>query len=129
MMDAQRPWLVAIAYTDLPSDARVIRETREELRAGARVTLLVPRASQSRVPPSIADAEVVWLPVSEERGRTTVRGHIRFMRAIRRWRRQQRQRPDIVHVHNMPDYLVWSVRAWQRAGTRVVLDVHDMMSQ
>lgn len=129
MTPTRRPWLVAIAYTDLPSDARVIRETHEELRAGARVTVLVPRGSEPRVPNELSKAEIVWLPVSEERGRTTVRGHLRFMRAIRRWRKTQRERPDVVHVHNMPDYLLWSVRPWQREGTRVVLDVHDIMSQ
>ena len=124
----RRPWLVAIAYTDLPSDARVLRETREELRAGARVTIVVPRSGSKRMPPSLAGADVVWLPVDEERGRTTVRGHLRFMRAIREWRREQTERPDIVHVHNMPDYLLLAVRGWQRAGARIVLDVHDVMS-
>lgn len=124
----RRPWLVAIAYTDLPSDARVIRESREELARGARVTLVVPRSPSGVVPAGLAGAEVVWLPVEQERGGTTVGGQLRFMRALARWRAAQAQRPDIVHVHNMPDYLYWSVARWHAAGARVVIDVHDIMS-
>ena len=124
-----RAWVVAVAYTDLPSDARVIRATKEELKSGARVTLLVPSSDTQTIPAGLEGAEVVWLPVPQERGNTSIRGHARFLRAIRKWRRAQMGVPDVVHVHNMPDYLCWAVRPWQRRGARIVLDVHDIMSE
>jgi glycosyltransferase involved in cell wall biosynthesis len=127
-MAEHRPWLVAIAYTDLPSDARVMREAREVLRQGVRVTMVVPDDGERTVPKGLDGAEIVRLPVAQQRGQTTIGGQFRFIREIARWRRAQRERPDVVHIHNMPDYLYWAVRPWQRAGTRVVIDVHDIMS-
>jgi len=119
---------VSIAYTDLPSDARVIRETKEAADRGANVTLLVPRSSDTRCPAGLENSEIYWLAVPEQRGHTTLFGQYRFMRAIAEWRRGRSAVPDIVHVHNMPDYLYWAVRDWHQAGARVVLDVHDIMS-
>lgn len=123
------PWIVCVAYSDLASDARVLRETREEIRRGARVTVLVPRSRSTQPPKSLETAEVIWLPVEQERGQTTLAGQFRFMRELSRWRRQQRRRPDVVHLHNMPDYLYWSFQKWHREGTRIVIDVHDIMSE
>lgn len=119
---------MAIAYTDLPSDARVLREARETARAGGRVTLLAPSpgATSGWTPPE--GCEVVWLDAPQERGQTTIRGQRRFMREVARWTRDQAALPAVVHVHNMPDYLIWSVRHWQHRGVRLVLDVHDVMS-
>lgn len=124
-----RPWVVSIAYGDLAADARVIRETKEELKHAGRVTLLVPRSNRSDAPSGLERAQIVWLPTDNERGRSTFRGQLRFIREVRRWCRQQTDRPDVVHVHNMPDYLYWSVREWQRAGAHIVVDVHDIMSE
>lgn len=105
-----------------------MREAREVLRQGVRVTMVVPDDGERTIPQGLEGAEIVRLPVSQQRGQTTLFGQFRFMREIVRWRRAQSRRPDVVHVHNMPDYLIWSVRPWQRQGTRVVLDVHDIMS-
>ncbi len=39
------------------------------------------------------------------------------------------RRYDVVHVHNMPDFLVFAA-FWPRAFARkVVLDVHDLMPE
>ncbi len=128
MTASGRPWLVSIAYTDLPSDPRVIRAAREAARRGARTALLVPRAPGGENGFSIDGVEIAWLPIDQERGHTTIRGQLRFMSSIRRWAREQTIRPDVVHVNNMPDYLYWAVRDWHVQGARVVLDVHDVMS-
>jgi glycosyltransferase involved in cell wall biosynthesis len=121
--------LVVVAYTDLPSDARVLREAREAVRRGLAVTVVVPRTGD--VPPRslVPGGDVVWLDTAQQRGRTTVRGQLAFIRAMRAWVHRQKSLPDVVHVHNMPDYLYWAVRHWHRAGARVVLDVHDIMSE
>lgn len=121
------PWLVAIAYTDLASDNRVIRAARAAADAGWRVTILAPRGRHRDF--RMKNVDIVWLEADQQRGRTTVGGQLRFMRTVARWVRTQRQVPDVVHVHNMPDYLYWAVRGWHRQGSRVVVDVHDIMSE
>ncbi len=40
-----------------------------------------------------------------------------------------RRRYDIVHVHNMPDFLVFSAIAGKLCGTRIILDLHDPMPE
>jgi glycosyltransferase involved in cell wall biosynthesis len=36
---------------------------------------------------------------------------------------------DILHIHNMPDFLVFCAMFQRLAGTKVILDVHDLMSE
>lgn len=120
---------MAIAYTDLPSDARVLRESREAVRSGYRVTIVAPRPASAPARLPVDDADVVWLDVPQQRGRTTLTGQVAFMRALARWSQGQRTVPAVLHVHNMPDYLFWPLRRWQAAGARFVLDVHDIMSE
>ena len=124
----KKPWLVAIAYTDLASDNRVIRAAEAAAESGFRVTMLVPRGEPRSSEFKLDGIEIETLNVDQERGRTTVRGQLRFIRGIKEWANAQDRRPDVVHVHNMPDYLYWAVRHWQKQGTRIVLDVHDVMS-
>lgn len=121
--------MVSVAYTDLVSDARVLRAARAVKDAGARVTVVVPSPDQDGAAAVPTDLEVVWLPVPQERGRTTLFGQLRFLHALRRWVGRQHRRPDAVHVHNMPDYLYWPLRRWHRQGAWFVLDVHDVMSE
>lgn len=123
------PWIVVVAYTDAPSDARLLRQTRETRARGARVTLLIPATRASLDLPELSGVEVVQLPVPQQRGQTTLRGQLRFMRALRRWVHASEEVPAVVHVHNMPDYLCFAVRQWQQRGARVVLDVRDFMSE
>jgi glycosyltransferase involved in cell wall biosynthesis len=65
----------------------------------------------------------------QERGRTTLRGHARFIRDVAAWCRRQKTAPSVVHLHNMPDYLYLGVLTWHRLGVRMVVDVHDIMSE
>lgn len=123
----RKPWVVAIVYTHLPSDGRVLRAATACAARGLRVTLLAPRCDRPDF--SRPGVDIVWLPVDNERAKTTVAGQVRFMRAVKAWAEAAGERPDIVHVHNMPDYLYWAVKGWHREGARVVLDVHDVMSE
>ena len=40
-----------------------------------------------------------------------------------------RKRYDLVHVHNMPDFLVFGALAPKLRGARVMLDLHDPMPE
>jgi glycosyltransferase involved in cell wall biosynthesis len=44
------------------------------------------------------------------------------------WRLSLRRRYDIVHVHNMPNLLVFAAMGPKLMGARVMLDVHDLMT-
>jgi glycosyltransferase involved in cell wall biosynthesis len=40
-----------------------------------------------------------------------------------------RKRYDVVHVHNMPDFLVFAAVVPKLLGTRIILDVHDLLPE
>lgn len=44
-------------------------------------------------------------------------------------RRHRQQRYDLVHVHTMPDFLVFCANGLRRDGTRLLLDVHDLVPE
>ena len=121
-------YLVSIVYSDLPSDTRVIREAAEASRQGLQVTIVAPQPSAKKIPNVSNKIQINYLPAPQERGRTTLSGQLRFISELNKWIKHT-QRPDIIHIHNMPDYLYWPFRKWQNNGTRVVLDIHDIMSE
>ena len=56
---------------------------------------------------------------------------IRFLLAARRAlkKRQSEQPYDLLHIHNMPDFLVFAGAGVKRAGARVILDIHDVVPE
>jgi glycosyltransferase involved in cell wall biosynthesis len=42
---------------------------------------------------------------------------------------QLRRRYDVVHVHNVPDFLVFAALLPRLAGARVILDIHDVLPE
>ncbi len=44
-------------------------------------------------------------------------------------RNNARQRYDLVHVHNMPDFLVFSAWYPRLTGAKVILDIHDIVPE
>ncbi|MEY4005488.1 MAG: GDP-mannose-dependent alpha-(1-6)-phosphatidylinositol monomannoside mannosyltransferase [Verrucomicrobiota bacterium] len=57
-----------------------------------------------------------------------LRPALRFLARATRWLREEADRRpfDLVHVHNMPDFLVMAAATLRRRGTRVILDIHDL---
>src|SRR6185295_18786861 len=35
----------------------------------------------------------------------------------------------VVHVHTLPDFLIWAARPAQRRGARVILDLHEIFPE
>jgi glycosyltransferase involved in cell wall biosynthesis len=56
---------------------------------------------------------------------------LRFLVTSSWWiaRRHWRQRYDLVHIHNIPDFLVFAAWYPKLTGTKVILDVHDILPE
>jgi len=56
---------------------------------------------------------------------------LRFLWVGSRWmtRRHARQRFDLVHVHNLPDFMVFAAWYPKLTGTRIILDIHDIVPE
>jgi len=56
---------------------------------------------------------------------------LRFSWVASSWlrRRHRANRYDLVHVHNVPDFLVFAAWYPRRAGARIILDIHDIVPE
>ena len=44
-------------------------------------------------------------------------------------RLQLKRKYDLVHVHNVPDFLVFSAWLPKLAGAKIILDIHDILPE
>jgi glycosyltransferase involved in cell wall biosynthesis len=122
-----------VAYTDYAGDARVRREAETLAAHGFQVRFLATRNGPRR------DFALEGVSVSELRepkyqgksARAYLASYFRFLmmasaECLRLWRRGEL---DVVHVHNMPDFLVFAGLLPRFGGSKVVLDVHDSMPE
>lgn len=56
---------------------------------------------------------------------------VRFLAVSSGWmtRRHWRKRYDVVHIHNIPDFLVFAAWYPRVTGTKVILDIHDIVPE
>jgi glycosyltransferase involved in cell wall biosynthesis len=56
---------------------------------------------------------------------------LRFLRTSARWmtRNHRRRRYDLVHAHNVPDFIVFAAWYPKLTGARIILDVHDIIPE
>lgn len=124
-----RVCMVVHAYYE--GDARVRRYGESLVAHGHQVDVLALRAPGLAKREQVVGVDVYRLPLSRRRGGvlrylfeylwfTLLCGLVLTMRA---------RRYDVVHVHNMPDFLVFAALIPRLFGTKVIHDVHDLMPE
>ena len=117
-----------IAYTNYVTDARVRREAETLATHGFRVLCLTATNGDEPRRFELDGVEVRELRIPKYRGKSTssyIRSYLRFLWSssvvcIRLLRQRQL---DVVHVHNLPDFLVLAGLLPRLTGCKVVLDV------
>lgn len=126
-----------MAYTNYLTDARVRREA-ETLAAlqGYKVSLLALKESRHPRTYKIDGVEVIELNIKKYRGKSGFKylmSYLKFMLlsffSCNSLTLSLSGKRDVVHVHNMPDFLVFSAILSRLFGTKVVLDIHDSMPE
>jgi len=131
-MNAPAPLRVCmVVHAYYEGDARVRRYAESLAARGDRVEVLALRAPDKPKRETLRGVEVHRLPLSRRRG-----GTLRYLFEyfwftllcgfVLTWRAR---RYDVVHVHNMPDFLVFAALLPRLFGRAVVLDVHDLMPE
>jgi glycosyltransferase involved in cell wall biosynthesis len=123
-----------IAYTNYAIDARVRREAETLAAQGFRVRCLTTRNGAERARFVLNGVEVRELGVQKYRGKSTLSylsSYLRFLlvSSAACLRLLVRGELDVVHVHNLPDFLVFAALLPRLAGSKVVLDVHDSVPE
>jgi glycosyltransferase involved in cell wall biosynthesis len=124
-----------LVYAFYESDTRVMQYATALAKRGDTIDVIALRRNE-RVP----EREVlngvtvhrIQARTIDEKGLLAYAGRIlRFMwRSIWELRRLHRQHPyDIVHVHNVPDFLAFSALFPKLDGVPVILDIHDLLPE
>lgn len=125
---------VVILYSDYPSDPRPRRELQALADNGVEVDLICIQGDSSQ--PRHArhgSIRVTRMPIQHQRG-----GKFRYLFEYGSFMlrvfllltfRSLHIRYDLVHVHNMPDVLVFCAIVPKLRGARIVLDLHDPMPE
>lgn len=123
-----------LLYSYYPSDARPRREAEALVKAGMEVDLICLRQDPSQ--PSLERVNGVNVcRVPFRHRRESKWGYLWQYSAFIGYcvmalgYRSLRKRYDLVHVHNMPDVLVFSAVIPKLLGARVLLDLHDPMPE
>jgi glycosyltransferase involved in cell wall biosynthesis len=123
-----------VLYSYYASDPRPRRETEALQRAGMEVDVICLREGSEEPALEVLDGvNVHRIPLRRRRaGKLTYAfQYFSFLVSagvlLSWWR--LRRRYDLVHVHNMPDFLVFSALLPKLLGARVILDLHDPMPE
>jgi glycosyltransferase involved in cell wall biosynthesis len=126
--------VAVILFSDYPDDVRVRRAAEAMVQSGMEVDLLcLQNANPAPENEWIDGVQVFRLPMMHTRGSkfNYIRNYAKFFfSAFWFLTSRSRKRPyDVVHVHNMPDALVFTAIYAKMRGAKLMLDLHDPMPE
>jgi glycosyltransferase involved in cell wall biosynthesis len=125
---------VAVVYSSYPFDPRPRRAAEALAKEGASVEVICLKETEEEpVHETLNGVDITRVPIKHRRGGKLsylvqygsfilLSGAILTGRALKR-------RYDLVHIHNMPDVLVFSALVPKILGAKVILDLHDPMPE
>jgi glycosyltransferase involved in cell wall biosynthesis len=123
-----------VVYTNYPSDTRVRREAEALVQRGDVVDVVCPQTPKLDGRRDMAGVSIHTVGSNYSRGARPVdyvKRYLPFVASstLKVMRLHLRRRYDVIQVHTMPDFLVFSALGPKLLGTPVVLDVHDLMPE
>jgi glycosyltransferase involved in cell wall biosynthesis len=124
--------LCIVAYSDYPTDARVMRHAEAAVRNGYRVDVVTPTDGRAPAKESAGAVTIYRLRTKHYEGESRaayVASYLDFFIRCFFWLslRHARWRYNVVHACNMPDFLVFTALLARLMGARTILDIHDPM--
>ncbi len=121
-----------VAYSYYESDPRVIREAEAAVAGGFDVDFLALRKPGTEPSETVRGVHVIRLSQTKYRGSGRLRYALDYLEFFMRCflaisRRVFRRKYDVIHINNMPDFLVFSTVVAKLLGAKVILDIHDPM--
>jgi glycosyltransferase involved in cell wall biosynthesis/peptidoglycan/xylan/chitin deacetylase (PgdA/CDA1 family) len=130
-----RKKICMVAYTPYEADNRVRRYSETLAKRGDQVDVISLSRDPSQPPVEEIDGVMVYRVQHREhneRGKWTYawrlsRFLVRSSMALRRL--HSRNRYDVIHIHNMPDFLVFAAWYPKYTGAKLILDIHDVVPE
>jgi len=125
-------FVMMAAYTNYRRDPRVKREAEALVEAGHRVIFLARRQPSEPNREMIAGVEVIKTPGLKNKCTSFTEylidyGLFFFLIALHLLRHPLRYR--LIHINNMPDFLVFATWLPRLLGRPVIHDIHDLMPE
>jgi glycosyltransferase involved in cell wall biosynthesis len=125
--------IAMVAHSYYLRDPRIRREAEALVEAGHRVDVLCLRDADESREEVVSGVRIFRLPVRRRRGGTLrylqEYGLFTALAGVWLFRRTRKERYDLVHVHNMPNFLVAAGFIPKLMGSALILDVHDPMPE
>jgi glycosyltransferase involved in cell wall biosynthesis len=126
--------ILMIAYTNYETDPRVIRAAEAAAEAGFAVDFLALRRPGQPAQELRRGVNVIRLPQERYRDRSRLGYVLAYLEFFCRCfaastRLFFTRRYRVIHVNNMPDFLVFCVVIPRMLGAKVILDIHDPMPE
>jgi glycosyltransferase involved in cell wall biosynthesis len=125
-----------VTHSFYESDNRVMRYAETLAARGDTVDVLALRQSADLpAEETLCGVRVVRVRDRFDKSTKGALGHLFpvlcFMRSADRWMKaSHRQAPyDLLHIHNMPDFVVFAGHYAKRHGAKVILDIHDIVPE
>jgi len=121
--------IAAIVYSNYPHDNRVRREAETLVEANMSVDVICLRREGELSEEIMHGVSVHRIAIKKERGGKLSYIVKYFTFLVLAFAKLSilhfRERYDIVHIHNMPDFLVFAALLPKLGGSMVMLDLHD----
>lgn len=121
--------IAMVVFSYYPSDTRVRREAEALVEAGMSVDVICLRWHREPTKEIINGVCVYRLALKRKRGRrlSYILQYIAFifLAFVKLSISHLAKHYDIIHVHNMPDILVFAALLPGLSGSKVLLDIHD----
>ncbi len=123
-----------VAYTFYESDFRVMRYAEALVDRGDQVDVIALRQPGAKRREILKGVRVfrVQERLVNEKGKFAYLFRILKFLVRSSWflaRMHSRRRYDLVHVHSVPDFLVFAAFLPKLSGAKVVLDIHDILPE
>jgi len=131
---ARQAKVCMIAYTFYKSDPRVRREAEALAARGDLIDFICLEDQAPLEEKELLGVKLYPLAAGKYQGASTIRYLLEYVIFLLRasWlvtRLFFKKRYDVIHVHTMPDFLVFAALVPKLFGAKVILDVHDLMPE
>jgi glycosyltransferase involved in cell wall biosynthesis/peptidoglycan/xylan/chitin deacetylase (PgdA/CDA1 family) len=125
-----------VTHSYFLADARVTRYAEALAQRGDHVDVIsLQRWQNNPEPAATENINIVRLQARLKKDESSPRAHLwpilRFFCVSLAWitRRHHRQPYDLFHIHNVPDFLVFTAAYPKLKGAKVILDIHDIVPE
>lgn len=124
--------ILMAAYTNFRRDPRVRREAEALVEAGHAVVFLARRQPDEVVRETLSGVDVIKLP-GLTHDRSSIVGYLLdyaiFFALLSLHLAMHPRRYGLIHINNMPDFLVFATWLPRLLGVPVIHDIHDLMPE